>query len=85
MKALKRLLIVSIGSLLLLGCTDAKFSRATNFGQPAEVSCYSGGKIVYHGQSTGKIVNLQGDGISFVEKGSDDLIELRLDCVTRYK
>lgn len=85
MKALKRLLIVSIAAASVLGCTDAKFSRATNFGQSAEVTCYSGGKTVYHGQSTGKIVNLQGDGISFVEKGSDDLIELRLDCVTRYK
>lgn len=68
----------------LAGCTDTKFSRATNFGASADITCYSGGKAVYQGTSTGKIVNLSGDGISFVEKGSDDLMELRMDCSVRY-
>lgn len=81
----RKLLVLSTIALATFGCTDAKFSRATNFGQSAEVTCYSGGRAVYQGVSTGKIVNLQGDGISFVEKDSDDLIELRMDCSVRYK
>lgn len=81
----RKLLVLSVVALASFGCTDAKFSRVTNFGASAEITCYSGGKPVYHGMSTGKLVNLQGDGISFVEKGSNDLLELRMDCVTRYK
>lgn len=81
----RKLLVLSVIAVASFGCTDAKFSRATNFGQSADVTCYSGGKAVYQGQSTGKLINLEGDGISFVEKGSDDLLELRMDCMVRYK
>lgn len=81
---MNKLLICLAAMLALSGCTDTKFSRATNFGTSADITCYSGGKAVYQGTSTGKIVNLSGDGISFVEKGSDDLMELRMDCSVRY-
>lgn len=79
----KFLVILLVGASF--GCTDAKFSRATNFNNPGEVSCYSGGEMVYSGVTSGKPMNLDGDGISFVEKGSGDLMELRMDCVVRYR
>lgn len=43
--------------IILTGCTDAEFSRYTTFGQRAEIICRSGGKITFHGISTGKVSN----------------------------
>ena len=44
-------------SLIFSGCTDAEFNRYTTFGQRAEIICRSGGKITFHGISTGKVSN----------------------------
>lgn len=51
---MKYLIILSI---LFCSCTDAEWSRYTTFGQRAEIICRSGGKITFHGISTGKVSN----------------------------
>ena len=43
--------------IILTGCTDAELSRYTTLGQRAEIICRSGGKITFHGVSTGKVSN----------------------------
>ena len=53
----KLTLLLSSAFLILNGCTDAEFSRYTTFGQRAEIICRSGGKITFHGISTGKVSN----------------------------
>ena len=50
----KLLLLISV---LSISCTDAEWSRYTTFGQRAEIICRSGGKITFHGISTGKVSN----------------------------
>lgn len=42
---------------LFCSCTDAEWSKYTTLGQRAEIICRSGGKISFHGVSTGKVMN----------------------------
>ncbi len=53
----KMLLLILILSTVSVSCTDAEFSRYTTLGQRAEIICRSGGKISFHGISTGKVAN----------------------------
>lgn len=46
-----------IFATLLCSCTDAEWSKYTTLGQRAEIICRSGGKISFHGISTGKVMN----------------------------
>ena len=71
--------------LLMSGCTDAKFDKLTNFGGKAEVQCYSGGKLIYSGISTGKVISEQNsDGYSFRDSKDGNLKEVSGDCIIRY-
>lgn len=68
----------------VMGCTDAQVSQWTTLGDPATVTCYSGGKLIYHGKSTGKVASeKQSDGWLFKEAGSDAQIRVSGDCVIR--
>jgi hypothetical protein len=44
---------------VLSGCTDARWDQYAALGNRAEVKCYSGEKLIFHGYSTGKIINEQ--------------------------
>ena len=52
---MKKYIVIAL--VLLCSCTDAELSRYTTFGQRAEIICRSGGKISFHGISTGKVSN----------------------------
>lgn len=68
----------------LVGCTQAQCSQVTSYGSKAKIECYSGGKLVYSGISTGK-VSTEGnsDGWFFREEGTGDLIRVSADCIVR--
>jgi hypothetical protein len=53
---MKKYLILTV---LFCSCTDAEWSKYTTLGQRAEIICRSGGKISFHGVSTGKVMNEQ--------------------------
>tara|TARA_B100000035_G_scaffold275861_1_gene253123 strand:- start:903 stop:1208 length:306 start_codon:yes stop_codon:yes gene_type:complete len=55
MGLLKAVLILVI--LSNIGCTDAAMSKYTTLGRRAEVVCLSGGKVYFHGISTGRVEN----------------------------
>ena len=42
---------------IIIGCTDAEWSKYTTLGSSAEIVCKSGGKITFHGISTGKVLS----------------------------
>lgn len=42
---------------VIVGCTDAEWSKYTTLGTRAEIVCKSGGKITFHGISTGKVLS----------------------------
>lgn len=49
--------IMILTFLSLCGCTDAKWDKYTILGSRAEVKCYSGERLIFHGLSTGKVAN----------------------------
>lgn len=72
------------GLVVLVGCTNADIAQTFSYGSPGEVTCYSGGQIIYHGKSTGKIHSESGsDGWYFQEEGSGKLIRVSGACVIR--
>lgn len=79
--ALATLLVVSLS-----GCTDAAFDKITNYGDSAHVLCYSGGKVVFDGHSTGKIkAEETSDGYFFRWKERGTLVEVSGQCIFEYK
>ena len=81
-----RLYLAIIGILLTTSCTDAKFDAT--FGKlsdPAKVKCYSGGKLIYEGISTGAVGNShQSDGYQLRDSATGNLVEVSGDCVINY-
>ena len=77
--------VISVVLILVLGgCSDASWSQISSIGSPGKVICYSGGKVIYEGTSTGKIATEQGsDGWFFKEVGSGNLIRVSGDCLIR--
>lgn len=61
----------------LTACTDA--SRAS--GSSADVTCYSGGQVIYKGKSTGRFLLQQSDGWEFQEAGTGKFVRVSGDCV----
>ena len=55
-----RIVILICWALLsLFGCTDAQYGKFAILGNPAEVTCRSGGVVFVHARSTGKVSNEQ--------------------------
>lgn len=70
--------------VLLAGCTDATISKFKQLGSSQEITCYSGGQVVYHGFSTGKVLAEEGgSGHFFTEKGTGKLVEVLGNCVIK--
>lgn len=85
---IKKLLpvITVVFSILVSGCTSGDRAKLLSYGTPATVQCFSGGKMVYNGKSTG-IVQSEGqsDGWYFTEASTGDLVMVTGNCVIRHK
>ena len=78
--------IIILISLALLGC-EAELSQwgAYLTDKPASVTCYSGGKIIYQGKSTGKVFSENSsDGYLFEDAADGKLKEVSGDCIILY-
>ena len=76
------LLLGIVVSVVAWGCTDAERAQWTTIGTPGHVTCYSGGKVIYDGDSTGKIATEnQSDGWFFEDAKTHKLIRVSGDCV----
>lgn len=70
--------------LALAGCSDAEIAGVQAWGNPASVTCYSGGVTVYDGRSTGAVqTEANSDGWQFQEAGSGDFVRVSGTCVVR--
>lgn len=68
--------------LVLAGCTDAERANMTTLGSAGDVVCYSGGREVYRGRSTGKILSEEhSDGWQFVDQATGKFIRVSGDCL----
>lgn len=72
-------LLVALSSV---SCTDAEKSQFTSLGSSGHIKCYSGGQLIYEGDSTGKIASEdQSDGWFFRDKRTDKLVRVSGDCL----
>lgn len=77
---MKKLLVLA--ALMLAGCTDAQMSGITSLGSPADITCYSGNIVIYHGRSTGKVATVQNsDGWEFRDAATQRFVRVSGPCV----
>jgi hypothetical protein len=68
--------------VFLTGCTDTEKAQWSALGTEGDIVCYSGGKEIYSGRSTGKIATVRNsDGWNFKDKTTGKLIRVSGDCV----
>ena len=79
-----RYILGVILAMVLGGCSDAERGKFQAIGQSGHIQCWSGGTVIYDGESTGKIMSEeQTDGWFFVEKGSNKLIRVSGACIIK--
>ncbi len=82
---MQKLLTLLVLFTLSVGCTDAGMSRLKAYGDSAYVECYSGGKLIYKGRSTGKVLSeANSDGYLFRDAKDNVLKEVSGNCVITY-
>lgn len=68
----------------LMACTDTEWERYEALGDSHHVNCYSGGKSIYEGHSTGRVLSpTDSDGWQFKDAETGELVEVSGDCVIR--
>ena len=78
---MKKLLLLS---LLFYGC-DATIGKLKSLGMSANITCYSGGKLIYEGRSSGKVLSEKdSDGYYFKDKKTGNMLEVSGDCKIEY-
>jgi hypothetical protein len=82
---MKKLIVILVIFLFISACTDSTKGRLGAYGEAAQINCYSGGKEIYNGKSTGKAKLTKGGFVKFTEQGSDKYIEIVADCVVKYE
>lgn len=71
--------------LSLTGCLDAQMAKVRAIGSSAEVTCFSGEKVIYHGKSSGKVISEENsDGYFFRDKGTKQTVEVSGNCIIVY-
>ena len=70
------------GAVLTTGCTDAFKGKLVSYGNQSHLQCYSGGKLIFEGVSTGKVTSeSSSDGYYFTDAEDGMLKEVSGDCV----
>jgi len=73
-----------ITCMFAAGCVNADLAQYGALGSSGHVTCYSGGKIIYDGDSDGKIMSENGsDGWYFMEKSTGRLVRVSGDCLIK--
>jgi hypothetical protein len=83
---MKKIALLSLAILALstMGCSDADRAQFSSNGSAGDITCYSGGKVIYQGRSTGKIqTETDSDGWYFEESGTGKLIRVSGACVIK--
>ena len=79
-----KIILVCLALISFFGCTDTLTAHLKSYGSGGSIVCYSGGVVIYQGDSTGKIATVSGsDGWEFMDKGSNRLVRVTGDCIIR--
>lgn len=74
-----------LGLVAVTACTDARMAGFGAYGDPARVTCYSGGQKIFDDFSTGKVSSEEGsDGFYFVAASTNRLVSVSGDCILDY-
>ena len=80
------ILAIAVVAGLTIGCTDAFMGKVASLGSSATIECYSGGKLIYSGTSTGKVSSEQNsDGYFFRDEDTGNVMEVSGNCVITYE
>lgn len=83
MKFLKWIVIIVVFGAM--ACTDANCSKVLAYGDTASIKCWSGGKLIFDGRSTGKVRSEEtSDGYFFKDADNGLLREVSGNCVITY-
>jgi hypothetical protein len=78
---MKKVFFVAL-CLLVAGCTDTTIANLSSYGSQGHIQCYSGGKLIYEGDSTGKLQTVSNsDGWEFKDSKTGKFIRVSGDCV----
>ena len=78
----KVLLAMALGlSLTAVVCTDAERASMFNYGDQAQITCWSGGNVIFEDVSTGKVQQLDGDGITYKSTKTGKYVRAFADCI----
>lgn len=81
---MKKMIVVAM-VLVLAGCTDAEKARWGALGEEAEIVCYSGNAVIFSDESTGKVMDGEGNGLAFRSKSSGKYVRTYADCIVTEK
>jgi len=74
--------LVFLSFAFLAGCTDSTIAGITALGSSGSIVCYSGGKVIYDGMSTGKIMTVEhSDGWEFKDEKTKKFVRVSGDCL----
>lgn len=76
-------MLLAVLLVALAGCTDAERASLLALGDEATVVCYSGGQEVFRDTSTGKVAQLDGDGITFKSGTDGGYVRAFADCIVK--
>ena len=66
---------------LTLGCADVDAARSAARDEGRHITCYSGGQIIYEGDSSGRVINHTGGPSEWVDKKTGMYYRTYADCL----
>lgn len=82
---MKLILTLMLLACSLAGCTDAERSRYNAFGDASTITCWSGGQVVFTGESTGKVMAGESGGLYYMDKVTMKYTRIYADCIVSSK
>lgn len=74
--------IIALLVIVSSGCTDTDMASMGAYGNPGHIKVYSGGKLIYEGDSTGRIQTAQNsDGWEFKDAKTGKFIRVSGDTL----
>jgi hypothetical protein len=81
MKKLIMVLAVLMATAIT-ACRDTTIASWKALGSDGRIKCYSGGQVIFDGESSGKISSLEkSDGWQFMDKATGRLVRVSGTCV----
>jgi hypothetical protein len=74
--------VIALLLWLSVGCSDTEVASWKALGESGHIRCFSGGQVIYDGDSTGKIATVhESDGWEFMDATTKRLVRVSGDCI----